>query len=60
MRRREVEFRWAMRERQWQYERLERVLELVSTYCNAILSVLNRVLSHVMFDRLESELRVKS
>ena len=49
-----------MRERQWQYERLERVLELVSTYCNAILSVLNHVLSHVMFDRLESALRVKS
>ena len=49
-----------MRERQQQYERLERVLELVSTYCNVILSVLNPVLSHVMFDRLESELRVKS
>ena len=48
-----------MRERQRQYERLERGLELVSTYCNAILSVLNRVLSHAMF-RLESELRVKS
>ena len=55
-----MEFRQAMRERQQQYERLERVLELVSTYCNAILSVLNCVLSHVMFDRLESELRVKS
>ena len=49
-----------MRQRQRQYERWERVLELVSTYCNAILSVLNCVLSHVMFDRLESELRVKS
>ena len=49
-----------MRERQRQYERLERVLELVSTYCNGILSVLNRVLSYVMFDRLESELQVKS
>ena len=49
-----------MRERQRQYERLEQVVELVSTYCNAILSVLNRVLSHVMFDRLKSELRVKS
>ena len=36
------------------------MLELVSTYCNGILSVLNRVLSHVMFDRLESELQVKS
>ena len=58
--RREVEFRRAMRERQRQYERLKRVLELVSTYCNGILSVLNHVLSHVMFDRLESELRVKS
>ena len=30
MRRREVEFRRAIREREWQYERLERVLELVS------------------------------
>ena len=30
MRQREVEFRLAMREREWQYERLERVLELVS------------------------------
>ena len=27
---REVEFRWAMREREQQYERLELVLELVS------------------------------
>ena len=30
MRQREVEFRRAMRERERQYERLERVLELVS------------------------------
>ena len=30
MQQREVEFRQAMREREWRYERLERVLELVS------------------------------
>ena len=30
----------------------------ICTYCNAILSVLNCVLNHVMCDRLESELEL--
>ena len=49
-----------MKERERQYKRLEQVLELVSNYCNPILikSVLNRVLNHVMCDRLESELEL--
>ena len=44
-----------------QCERLQIVLQLVSyNYCNPILfkSVLNRVLNHVMCDRLESELEL--
>ena len=59
---REVEFRQAMTEREWQYKRLERVLELVSylLQCYLVLtkSVLSHVLNHIICDRLESELEL--
>ena len=51
---REVEFRRAMRERQRQYERLERVLELVSyiLQCYLVSSELRKVFTGCTFSEL--------
>ena len=47
-----MEFRQAMREREWQYKRLEQVLELVSYLLQCYLVKTKSVLNRVMYLRV--------